>query len=151
MAKQKIEWGWALFLVVPLVELIGCLRYGSAFESPYFFLALFIGGGSFLLFLWVCSSHDYKFTESSLIFRAGPFRKTVALIDIFEVGPTHDGIPESRGAVQIRYYMSGIAGDSFMMIPKNRDEFLAEIGARCPHLEAYQDGFKRAASTKATT
>ncbi len=119
--NKRIDWGSRIRFW--LCQLFGVYRLfvtftECVFESPYFFLMLVIVRGiSFVLFLWVCLSHEYKFTESALIFRAGPFRKTVALIDIFEVMPTDDGIPRSRGAVRVRYYMTGIAGDSFMMIP----------------------------------
>ena len=145
MAKQKFDWGFTLFLTIQLLGSVGYLIHGGVFETPHLLFMVFAMGVSIALLIWVCLSHEYNFTDSSLVFRAGPFRKTVALIDIFEIMPTHDGIPESRGAVRIRYLMSGIAGDSFMMIPKNQDEFLAEIAVRCPHLEPYVSGFKRAA------
>jgi hypothetical protein len=147
MAKQTFDW-WSLsFLLAPLLELLCYLSWGTEFGTPMVSLMLFLAIGSFVLLLWMCLSHSYKFTQTELVFRAGPFRRTLSFDDIFEVMPTHDGVPKSRGAVRIRYYMTGIAGDSSMMFPRNQSEFFAEMASRCPQLEAFGGGLKRATST----
>jgi hypothetical protein len=147
MAQRKIDWNLELILLTTLLNLIGYFFLASGYSI--FLLVVAIGG--FCMLLWMCLSHEHKFTETTLTFRAGPFRQAIPLVDIFEVMPTHDGVPKSRGAVRVRYYTNGFAGDSFMMIPRNQSEFRTEMASRCPHLEASGDGLKRAASTKATT
>jgi hypothetical protein len=147
MAKQTFDW-WSLsLLLAPLLELLGYLSWGTEFGTPMVILMLLLAVGTFVLLLWMCLSHSYKFTQTGLVFRAGPLGRTLSFGDIFEVMPTHDGVPKSRGEVRIRYYMSGIAGDSFMMFPRNQSEIFAEMASRCPHLEVFGGGLKRATST----
>ena len=151
MAKKSFDW-WSLsFLVVPFLELMGYLFLDSDIGTPMALLLFVLGIGSVFILVWMCISHSYYFTQSGFVFRAGPFRKTVGLADIFEVMPTSDGVPKSRGAVRIRYYMSGIAGDAFMMIPRNQTAFLVDMAKRCPQLAAFGDGLRRAPSLPTTT
>jgi hypothetical protein len=146
MAKRQIDWHSRLFPLWPFL-LFGFLPHGIADADWSLMLVLVIAGGVFAAVYLIGIYHWHEITDTALVIHAGPFGQRVPLAAIFDVAPTCDGVPASRNAIRVRYYTTGIAGDSVIIFAHDGGKFIGAIADRCPQLEHYGTGLRRTMST----
>jgi hypothetical protein len=100
-----------------------------------------------LAMLWSFVATNYQITESSLVIRTGPIRRTLPLSEIFEVIPSRGNLvlctAWSRDILTIRFHVGRIAGDSVVIAPRDQGAFIAEIVNRCPQMRTDGNALKR--------
>lgn len=104
----------------------------------------------FLLFagfiVWILHGTRYELRGDRLVIRSGPFRWSRSLHAIREVRPTHN--PLSSPALSLDRLAVRIRGHKLPVLvsPVRREEFLADVLARAPHLERVDDRLVERAS-----
>jgi hypothetical protein len=98
---------------------------------------------------WILRGTSYEITDTSLIIRCGPFRKTVPLDAIAEVVPAGAwGGPVLEvnyalavRSLRVRYRKpSGRLSWAYRIAPRDRAAFLLELAEKQPALEVKDDG-----------
>lgn len=134
-----------LWLVVVLWLSIATMLFGAwvVWQAPG--TALFRVGltAVFALFagfmIWILHGTRYELRDEALVIRSGPFRWSRSVHAIREVRPTHN--PLSSPALSLDRLAIRFRGHKLpvMISPVRRDEFLADLVARAPHLERRGD------------
>jgi hypothetical protein len=162
---KKDWWIAGLLSVVAAMQLVGGgTLVGVALVSEQW--PALIPGGVLLLaggmLLWILFGTSCEITETSLIIRAGPFRRTVPLDAIEEVvpqlhwygGPAFEmNFGLSMQGVRLRYRKpSGRLSWTIRVSPQDRVAFLLELTERLPELVVKDDGsLRRPADPETTT
>lgn len=96
--------------------------------------ALFAG-----FIVWILHGTRYELRGEALVIHSGPFRWSRSVHAIREVRPTHN--PLSSPALSLDRLAIRFRGHKLpvMISPVRRDEFLADLLARAPHLERRGD------------
>ncbi len=112
-------------------------------------LLLSVGG----MLLWVLTGTDCEITETSLLIRAGPFRRTIPLDALEEVVPQRHwysgpalemNLGLSVQGIRLRYRKpSGRLSWTIRISPEDRAAFLLELTERLPGLVVKDDGSLR--------
>ena len=83
---------------------------------------------------WLFVATDYEVTETELLVRSGPLRRTIPLASIVYVRPTMN--PLSAPALSFRRIeIGGASGMLTLVSPRDRSGFVAALAERLPALE----------------
>jgi membrane protein YdbS with pleckstrin-like domain len=83
---------------------------------------------------WLFIATDYEVTETELLVRSGPLRRTIPLASIVYVRPTMN--PLSAPALSFRRIeIGGASGLLTLISPRDRSGFVAALAERVPGLE----------------
>jgi hypothetical protein len=103
-------------------------------------LRLYVIAGTaitYTLLFWIWFGTWYEFRESILMIRFGPFSERIPYIKIFEANAFHGMVSSmalSSTMIELRHGKNYISGTTYIS-PRNREEFLAELHARCADLK----------------
>lgn len=111
-------------LLCLFVTVLAILDEGAAI-APLALLILLLGVG---VPVWMFVTTSYRFTETHLLVRAGPFRWRIPLNEITKIKPSRDLLSSpalSLDRLRIDY------GRRFILIsPLEKEEFLQDLGTR---------------------
>ncbi|PID78691.1 hypothetical protein CSA17_00425 [bacterium DOLJORAL78_65_58] len=126
---ELILWGTIVILVgVVCLTLLGP---GAGLVSRG--LIVLISAPTVLGLLWYRFHTLYRLTDTHLLIRSGPMRRSICLDEIISIKPNrnHDSAPAlSFDRFLVRYRQC----DTVSISPKDRRTFLRELADRAPHL-----------------
>jgi hypothetical protein len=119
--------------VVLLAAMIACLvafgfsfRTGSLAKIVATLPAILVGVG---LPIWIMASTSYTLNDSTLLVKSGPFKWQVPIAQITSITPTSN--PLSSPALSLdRLRIDYGRGQSLMISPKNKEQFIQALEAR---------------------
>jgi len=128
--------GWIVVLlwgsvVVSLVAMTAALRAQAITAASLFPLLLM--AFVWALVLWVLYGTHYILGAELLLIRSGPMRYRVPLAEVTSVRPTRN--PLSSPALSLDRLEIVYGRRRILISPEEKQRFLAELHARCPHLE----------------
>lgn len=127
---SKIDTWLALVLVgvvaACLIAFVFALRTGSISTIAVTLPALIIGAG---LPLWLMTSTAYTLSNTTLLVKSGPFKWQVPIEQITSITSTFN--PLSSPALSLdRLRIDYGRGQSIMISPKDKDQFIQDLEAR---------------------
>jgi hypothetical protein len=127
---SKIDTWLALVLVgavaACLIAFVFALRTGSTTAVVATLPALIIGAG---LPIWLMTSTAYTLSSTTLLVKSGPFKWQVPIEQIASITPTSN--PLSSPALSLdRLRIDYGRGQSIMISPKDKDQFIQDLEAR---------------------
>jgi hypothetical protein len=119
--------------VVLLAAAIACLvafgfsfSTGSVAQVVATFPAILIGAA---LPIWLLVSTSYTLSERTLLVKSGPFKWRIPIKQITSIAPTSS--PLSSPALSLdRLRIDYGRGDSIMISPKNKEQFIQDLNVR---------------------
>lgn len=128
--KSKVDTWLGLILVgsaaVCLVAFILAVRTGSALAIILILPAVIFGAG---LPLWLLAVTNYTISDSKLFVKCGPFKQDIPIAQISSIKATSNPLSSpalSTDRLQIDYGR----GQSIMISPKDKEEFLRDLETR---------------------
>jgi hypothetical protein len=121
-----LVWGVVILLAVAVIIIPAEFRFLTTIAS--------LAGIGFMLWIWYGSY--YEFRETYLLARMGPFYERIPYDRITSARPFRSMVSSmalSSAMIELRHGKNYISGTTYIS-PVNREQFLAELRARCPNL-----------------
>ncbi|WP_445509581.1 PH domain-containing protein [Rossellomorea marisflavi] len=134
---SKVDLWLAILIWGSMLGTIGIGLYAIFYESSSFWEVMFLLLSCVLFpmfMLWVCFTTYYLLSDTHLIIRYGPFKKTIPLDSITSVKKMSNPISSpalSLKRIEILYDRY----DMVLISPKDRDEFIMVLSDRCINIK----------------